>query len=151
MKIDWKRVAKPQPDGYDSHVIATLLHEQYGWKKIQPTTDLRLCNGAVAVCEDKQYSPEQLDNPLNPMINGMEYMTPEICAGIDRFLMAWPEGGQMLSLFLEAPLLSTAHQMLTSSSSSSSDTGVGRFAVGKCNLIFVSILPSLIDSASGLK
>jgi hypothetical protein len=101
MKIDWKRIAKPQPDGYDSHVIAELLYDQYGWKKIQPTSELRLCNGAVAVCEDKQYSPEQLDNARNPMKDGMPYMTPEVCAGIDRFLLAWPEGGQMLSLFLD--------------------------------------------------
>jgi hypothetical protein len=101
MKIEWKRVAKPQPDGYDSEVIASILNEKYGWKKIQPTSELRLCNGAVAVVQDRQYTPEQISHPSNPMTDGMPYMTPEVCAGIDRFLMAWPEGGQMLQLFLD--------------------------------------------------
>lgn len=101
MKIDWKRVAKPQPDGYDSHVIGTILNEKYGWKKIQPTSELRLCNGAVAVVQDRQYTPEQIAHPSNPMAEGMPHMTPEVCAGIDRFLMAWPDGAQMLQSFLD--------------------------------------------------
>lgn len=101
MEIDWKRVAKPQADGYDSHVIAALLNEKYGWKKIQPTSELRLCNGTVAVVPDRQYTSDQLHHPENPMRDGMPYMTPEICAGIDRFLTAWPEGSHMLSLFLD--------------------------------------------------
>ena len=53
MSIDWKRIAKPQPDGYDSEVIASLLYEKYGWKKIAPSTELTLCNGAVGITEDK--------------------------------------------------------------------------------------------------
>jgi len=28
MKIDWKRVARPQADGFDSYVIASFLKEK---------------------------------------------------------------------------------------------------------------------------
>jgi len=101
MQIEWKRVAKPQADGYDSHVIGEILREKYGWKKLTPTTELTLCDGAVAVCQDKQYTPDQVASPSNPMKDGMEYMTPEVVAGINRFLMAWPEGGYMLQHFLD--------------------------------------------------
>lgn len=41
------------------------------------------------------------------------------------------------STLVESPLLGTAHQILTSSSSSSSDTGVGRFSVGSCNVVLL--------------
>jgi len=101
MEIDWKRIAKPQDDGYDSHIISTILNEKYGWKKIQPTSELRLCNGTVAIVADRQYKSNQLEHPDNHMIDGMSYMTPEVCAGIDHYLTAWPEGSQMLSLFLD--------------------------------------------------
>ena len=40
--IDWKKVAKPQSDGYDSEVIAWFLKEKYGWVKAQPTSEYTL-------------------------------------------------------------------------------------------------------------
>ncbi len=101
MNIDWKRIAKPQTDAYDSHVIARLLYDKYGWKKIIPTTELTLCDGAVAVCLDRQYTAEQLVSSESTMVNGLEYMTPEKVAQINRFMMAWPEGGLMLQNFLD--------------------------------------------------
>jgi len=101
MNIDWTRIAKPQPDGYDSHIIAAILNEKYGWNKISPTSELRLCNGAVAVVQDRQYPSDEVGRSDNPMIDGVSYITPEVCAGIDRFLTAWPAGAQMLELFLD--------------------------------------------------
>ena len=100
MSIDWKRIAKPQPDGYDSEVIASILYEKYGWKKIAPSTELTLCNGAVGITEDKLVLLGRTSKD-GPMQDGMSYMTPELATNIDRFLMAWPDGSLMLQNFLD--------------------------------------------------
>lgn len=100
MSIDWKRIAKPQPDGYDSEVIASILYEKYGWKKIAPSTELTLCNGAVGITEDKLVLLGR-SSKYGPMQDGMSYMTPELATKIDRFLMAWPDGSLMLQNFLD--------------------------------------------------
>lgn len=101
MTIDWKRVCKPQPDGYDSHVIAHLLKEKYGWSKITPTSEYTLCDGQVAVVKDPLYDDPELDAPMNPMINGYDRWTPEVAAGLDPYLRQWEDGHEMLKLFLD--------------------------------------------------
>lgn len=101
MIIDWSRVAKPQPDAYDSHVLAYFLKERYGWERIPATSPLRLCDGKVAVVKDRTHQPGQEPNPLEPM-SDFDDITPEILGDIDHFLMkAWPEGGLMLQTFLD--------------------------------------------------
>ena len=100
MSIDWKRIAKPQPDGYDSEVIASILYEKYGWKKITPSTELTLCNGAVGITEDKLVLLGRTSKD-SPMQDGMSYITPELITNIDRFLMGWPDGSLMLQNFLD--------------------------------------------------
>lgn len=119
MNINWKLVAKPQPDAYDSRVIAHLLYDKYGWKKIAPTTELTLCDGAVAVCLDRTYASDQI-SPDSTMLNGLEYMTPEKTTDINRFLMAWPEGGLMLQNFLDEYWAKWSNDMGTISRGSSS-------------------------------
>lgn len=99
MSIDWKRVAKPQADGYDSYVIGKFLNEKYGWVRTVPTSELRLCEGKVAVVKDRAVTIE--DNPHDPMMDGMPYATEERLAKVNHFLMAWPEGGLMLQLFMD--------------------------------------------------
>lgn len=49
MNIDWKRIAKPQPDGYDIEVMGTFLKEKYGWIKTKPSTEHTFCDGNVAL------------------------------------------------------------------------------------------------------
>ena len=100
MSIDWKRIAKPQPDGYDSEVIASILYEKHGWKKITPSTELTLCNGAVGITEDKLVLLGRTSKD-SPMQDGMSYITPELITNIDRFLMGWPDGSLMLQNFLD--------------------------------------------------
>ena len=125
-QIDWKRIAKPQPDAYDSHIIATILYEKYGWKKITPTSELTFCNGTVGIAEDKLEWAESLQHgslwrPTNTFWgSGMDHMTPELTATIDRFLMAWPDGSLMLQNFLDEYWPKWSGQMSTYARGSSS-------------------------------
>jgi len=106
MDIQWNRVAKPQADGYDSHIIGQVLKDKYGWQRSVPTSEWRLCEGTVGVVPDRTVvvsanGTSSDDNPENPMINGMPYATEERLSKIDHFLMAWPEGTRMLQLFMD--------------------------------------------------
>lgn len=101
MQIDWKRVAKPQPDGYDSHVIAQLLHEKYGWKKVTPTSEFTMCDGHVAVVKDPLYDEPELVAFDNPMINAYDRWNNQIERELDPYLRQWNDGFQMLTLFLD--------------------------------------------------
>lgn len=100
MIVEWKRVAKPQADGYDSYVIGEFLKAHYGWQRSVPTSEWRLCDGKVAVVPDRTVTTNGID-PNNPMIDGMPYVTEERLSKINHFLMAWPEGGLMLQLFMD--------------------------------------------------
>lgn len=100
MVIDWKRVAKPQPDGYDSHVIAQFLFEKHGWVKKKPV-DARytLCDGHVAVTADPIHTDEGLAASL--MVNAHEKWNDEQAAALDPYLRTWTDGHEMLKLFLD--------------------------------------------------
>lgn len=100
--IDWKRVAKPQPDGYDSHVIAASLFDVYGWKKIAPAADqlFTMCDGAIAVTEDPTIRVEYPDTNIN-MLSGFQRWNEDYAKKIDPFLRTWTDGHEMLKLFLD--------------------------------------------------
>jgi len=100
MNIDWKRVCKPQPDGYDSHAIAYLLNQKYGWTKRKPTSEFTLCDGEVAVVRDP-LADDALAAPEDPMRDGYDRWTPEVAANLDPYLRTWEDGHQMLKLFLD--------------------------------------------------
>lgn len=99
--IDWKRIAKPQPDGYDSYVIAQLLNQKYGWVKRVPLSgEYTICDGKVAVVSDRIYTDAET-LPTSRMMCGMPKWNDEYAAKIDPFLRTWTDGHQMLGLFLD--------------------------------------------------
>jgi len=100
MNIQWNRIAKPQADGYDSHIIGQILKDKYGWQRTVPTSEWRLCEKTVGVVTDR-ITGSTGDNPDSHMIDGMPYVTEERLSKIDNFLMAWPEGAHMLQLFMD--------------------------------------------------
>ena len=107
MNIDWKRVCKPQPDQYDSHVIARLLHERHGWVKRVPQPGVpTICDGMVAVVKDPTQTEESIawanaQRPDYPLYNGVDHWNDTIAAKIDPYLRTWTEGHEMLKLFLD--------------------------------------------------
>ena len=61
MNIDWKRIAKPQPDQYDSLIIGSYLHQRVGWIKSKPELNCStICDGTVAVVKDRCYTDEDM-------------------------------------------------------------------------------------------
>lgn len=94
MQIDWARVAQPQPDGYDSAVIAELLQKRFGWVKAS-RTDSVLVGGDVAVapCPFKYQSEYMLDASADVQLDEL--------AAVDKYLAAWPDGYLMLGKFLD--------------------------------------------------
>lgn len=99
MNIDWKRVAKPQPDGYDSVVIAKFLFDRFGWVKKKPNCQFTLCDGHVAIAAD----PIHLDENMvqSHMINAHHLWNDEHAAQLDPYLRQWYDGHEMLKLFLD--------------------------------------------------
>lgn len=89
--IDWARMAKPQPDRYDT-IALDWLHPE--WLKIRPTTEFRFADGNVAVV-----------SPLPPTIGGLEnasYAQVEAWAPkIDTYLSAWDDGYVAVKDFLD--------------------------------------------------
>lgn len=100
MTIEWSRIAKPQDDGYDSHVIATLLHDKYGWTKRPPTAALTMCDNTVAIVPDRFY-PESHKNDGSNFWTTMEDMTPSYIQNIEHFLRPWEAGYHALQQFLD--------------------------------------------------
>ena len=100
MSIDWKRVAKPQPDAYDTYVISQELHKTNGWVKTKPV-DCRftLCDGHVAVVPDPIHTDEGLVR--GGMCNATDRWTDQDAANIDPYLRTWTDGHEMLKLFLD--------------------------------------------------
>lgn len=120
MNIDWKRVCKPQADGYDVHVMSEFLKEKYNWVKIKPTTEYTICDGHVAVLPDpyhKTISDIQQSNHTYPAnypiaaVGAYEIWDNTRAKNIERYLSVWEEGYQSLKLFLDQfwPLLSYAN------------------------------------------
>ena len=118
--IDWKRVAKPQADGYDSHVIASFLHEQYGWKKTQPSCEYTLCDGTVAVQPDPYHKTlsdiinknYDINNPYQTyLVSSYEIWNDTRAKNIEPYLRAWDVGYEMFKLFLDEywPLVAYFH------------------------------------------
>lgn len=115
--IEWKRVAKPQADGYDSHVIASFLQEKYGWKKKTPACDYTLCDGLVAVrpspyhktLSDIINNNYEENNLLQTyLIGSYEIWNDTRAKNIEPYLRAWDIGHEMFKLFLDEywPLVS---------------------------------------------
>lgn len=93
-EIDWARIAKPQPDGYDTLTMGRFMYDRWHWKKSHPTSGaMTLVAGQVEVCPDpyKYHSPYCQDS----------LATPEELEVIDRHLAAWPDGYASLSKFLD--------------------------------------------------
>jgi len=98
--IDWKRVAKPQPDGYDSAVIAGYLFDRFGWVKKKPENcRYTLCDGHVAIVADPIHKDEHLVE--STMINAHDMWKDEHAAALDPYLRQWHDGHEMLKLFLD--------------------------------------------------
>jgi HEXXH motif-containing protein len=94
--IDWSRVAKPQPDGYDTTVLAFLLHEQCQWTKHVPAPgSITIVNGAVEVADD----PYKMETTR--FVSAFEDLTTEEIQAVDRHLAAWPDGYTSLAAFLD--------------------------------------------------
>src|SRR4051812_26864347 len=77
----WARVAKPQSDGYDLHVLSEMDEERFGWVKRQPTTELTMCDGHVGlrttglnVFNDTEFRPAQPDEITEPAWGQTEYL-----------------------------------------------------------------------------
>lgn len=100
MVIDWKRVAKPQPDGYDSHVIAKYLLDKYGWvKQKKDNWRYTLCDGHVAIVPDPLHKDENMVE--SKIINAHDMWNDEEAAKLDPYLRQWHDGHEMLKLFLD--------------------------------------------------
>jgi len=97
--IKWEKIAKPQPDAYDSLVVSNLLHAKYGWKKYQPTsTDVTICNRQVWVRPDRTISTTTVDENLS---EAMDRVTPEYVETLTPYLTTWTDGCLWLGNFVD--------------------------------------------------
>lgn len=95
-QIDWARMAKPQPDGYDSDVMAALLQDRWQWSRAMPGPEaLTLVGGTVAVVQDP-YRVRSKD-----FADAFADVTTTELAAIDQYLAAWPAGYVALAKFLD--------------------------------------------------
>jgi len=106
--INWKRVARPQSDGYDSYVISSFLKDKYGWTKNKPTSEYTLCDGHVAVVSSLHY--KKISDIINNiyesdyrvyLLDAYEIWDNAKAARLTPYLSAWNEGYGMLKLFLD--------------------------------------------------
>lgn len=92
--IDWARVAKPQPDGYDSDVLAALLLEKKKWQKApNVTSGQSLLDGAIAIATDPFH--HQSDAVKDTIA------TDEELANLDRHIKAWPDGARSMARLID--------------------------------------------------
>lgn len=106
--INWKRVAKPQPDGYDSYVIGSFLKDKYGWVKTKPTSGYTLCDGHVSVVPDPYH--KKISDIINnnyegasqlSLLGAYEIWNDTRAAALTPYLSSWHDGYEMLKLFLD--------------------------------------------------
>lgn len=101
INIDWRRVAKPQEDSYDTFILGQFMHEKFGWSKRTPASDtLTMCRGTVEVGRHKDgYSSTVLmDVYTQPEL---VKQLPECIAQIDEHLSLWDVGYISLTQFLD--------------------------------------------------
>ena len=112
--ITWKKVAKPQSDQYDSHVIAQFLKKKYNWEKRIPSYgSSTMCDGKVAVIKDRfakyvqdvNYDRSELKFSTNteyPILNAYTlWNEKEYATAIDPYIRTWHNGHEMLKCFLD--------------------------------------------------
>lgn len=94
--FDWYRVGRPQADGYDTDVLATLESARWGWEKLKPEANaITLCEGTVLVnCEGSSVVHMARKERVFPEdINWTDKMTE----GLNK----WPAGYRSLQYFLD--------------------------------------------------
>ena len=93
-RIDWARIAKPQPDAYDSAVLGRSLADRWRWTKGVPGPGaVTLVNGHVTVTADPyRYTAKNMADTT---------VTRAELDEIDRHLAAWPDGYANMGLFLD--------------------------------------------------
>lgn len=100
MNIEWNRVAKPQPDQYDSYVISNFLNKKYGWEKKLPSA------GASTICDEKiavvPFHLFPLDSlTLMGVADGCAKWNSEHAQKLQPFLQTWNDGHEMLKCLLD--------------------------------------------------
>lgn len=94
MTIDWARVAKPQPDCYDSDAIDALLLDKKGWRKAPPNPSVpSLLDGAIVVAPDPfQHQSDTVKNTE---------ATEEELRLVERYIRAWPDGAAAMARLVD--------------------------------------------------
>lgn len=118
MNIDWKQVAKPQPDGYDIKVISTFLKEKYKWAKTKPIAEHTFCDGNVAIMPCPFYprishilnnDPDTLKTLQYHMVVGsFDIWSNKKAEELEIYLRQWDGGYTTIKTFLDVfwPLIS---------------------------------------------